>query len=93
MDLRNSRFAHAKLGSHFFHGQFLEIVEHQDLAFLLRQFRNGARQLLLHFSTQTHKQRGVLRIVWNGVAEVFFLTVEVRLDSKAPHLEAVNFTQ
>jgi len=93
MDLRNARLAHAKHSSNFFHGQFLEIVKDQDLALLLRQFSNGARQLLFHFSAQAQKQRGFLRIMGHRVTQIFLFTVEVRLHSKTSDFKSVDFTQ
>src|SRR5271165_1199381 len=93
MNLRHARLADAQHRSYFLHGELLEVIERQNVLFLVRQLANDAGQQVFHLRTQAAEKRCVLGRIGQVVAQIFFLAVPGRLDAQAADFEAVELAQ
>jgi hypothetical protein len=53
VNLRHSRFPHAKYNAHFFHGEFFQVVQSHNLLFLFIKIFERAAHQRVHFSELT----------------------------------------
>src|SRR5271170_6905233 len=92
MNLRDARFANVQDGANLFHGEFLEVVEGQDLAFFLAEFVDSLGEHGAHFGAEGLLKRIVLGTGGQGDGGIFGVAV-FGSALQAAEIEAAKFAE